>query len=55
MKCKLCDKTITEAITVIPCGHSFCKKCKKGYKGNICFSCGEDEEVILIYIDKFCI
>lgn len=37
--CKLCNNNIEDAITVIPCGHSYCRRCEKGYSGTNCFSC----------------
>ena len=38
--CKLCRDPIEEAITVIPCGHSYCSKCEIGYNGKKCKACG---------------
>ena len=37
-----------EPITIIPCGHSFCKKCKSAYDKGFCVKCGVKGKVIFI-------
>lgn len=38
IKCNLCYKPVKNAIVCIPCGHHYCKKCKKGYREE-CVKC----------------
>lgn len=37
--CNHCQNTIKNSITVIPCGHSFCSSCEKGYTKEKCGAC----------------
>jgi hypothetical protein len=37
--CKYCKRTLIQPVTLIPCGHCFCRACEKGYKEN-CSACG---------------
>lgn len=39
LKCTYCSGFVKAPVTVIPCGHSFCMDCKKGY-GKDCSKCG---------------
>lgn len=50
--CKLCNKEIQEAVTVIPCAHSYCKGCRRGYLGK-CYICGDEQRVEATYINMF--
>jgi len=36
-------------VTCIPCGHSFCISCEKGYFKNICYKCGPKTVVDAVY------
>jgi chromosome segregation ATPase len=38
VKCNLCSKFVKDAVLCIPCGHHYCKKCKKGYRDE-CLKC----------------
>lgn len=38
LKCNQCSKLVKDAILCIPCGHHYCKKCKKGYRDE-CLKC----------------
>ncbi|CAK76336.1 unnamed protein product (macronuclear) [Paramecium tetraurelia] len=46
--CKLCHQELKEPVTVIPCAHSYCRSCQKGYMGR-CFICGPEEEIEATY------
>lgn len=60
--CKSCNNKIEDAITAIPCGHSYCRRCEKGYTGANCLCCKTKIEALyknelmnelkLMFIDK---
>ncbi|CAD8062542.1 unnamed protein product [Paramecium sonneborni] len=52
--CKLCHQELKEPVTVIPCAHSYCRSCKKGYMG-YCFICGPDEQIEATYANMLLI
>ncbi|CAD8168117.1 unnamed protein product [Paramecium pentaurelia] len=52
--CKLCHQELKEPVTVIPCAHSYCRQCKKGYMGQ-CFICGPDEQIEATYANMLLI
>jgi hypothetical protein len=51
LQCNNCQKVFVEPVTVIPCGHSYCLKCKVGYTKN-CTKCGPNSSVIKIIFKK---
>lgn len=40
LSCGVCHQLLNNPVTCIPCGHSYCKNCKSGYK-DFCFDCGK--------------
>ena len=38
---------------MIPCGHSFCIACKKGYESGSCGKCGPKNKVNDKILDRF--
>ena len=40
MSCCKCHLVLKNAVTCIPCGHSYCQECKSGY-AEYCFECGK--------------
>ena len=46
LKCNFCSNQLHETVTIIPCGHSYCLKCKDGYTG-ICSKCGPKVKVYM--------
>ncbi len=45
--CTYCTKPLDEPVTIIPCGHSFCLKCKIGYDKGNCVRCGPKAKVFI--------
>ncbi|CAD8159522.1 unnamed protein product [Paramecium octaurelia] len=52
--CKLCHQELKDPVTVIPCAHSYCRSCKKGYMGK-CFICGPEEQIEATYANMLLI
>lgn len=50
--CKYCNKQLKKSVTVIPCGHSYCFDCKKGYQVS-CYICGPQKEIEAVYLNLF--
>ena len=48
LKCNYCENIVSEPITVIPCGHTFCFSCKKAYVKN-CHKCGPKGKIDAMY------
>lgn len=48
LSCRFCNREICEAVSVVPCGHSYCKSCKKGYESS-CFRCGPKRKIEGLY------
>lgn len=44
--CDYCGKALKEPVTSIPCGHSFCLGCKKGYEKECCKCPGLKREAV---------
>lgn len=50
LKCDLCESRMTRAVTVIPCGHQFCHKCKSaGYLTTECSACLPRSKITAVY------
>ena len=43
---------LKEPITCIPCGHSYCIKCKDGYQNNKCHECDDEDTIEVMYRNK---
>ncbi|CAD8054817.1 unnamed protein product [Paramecium primaurelia] len=48
LACTFCNKFIKQPVTIIPCGHSYCFECKKGYQKE-CFKCGPKLKIEAMY------
>ncbi|CAK85106.1 unnamed protein product (macronuclear) [Paramecium tetraurelia] len=48
LSCTFCNKFIKQPVTIIPCGHSYCFECKKGYNKE-CFKCGPKLKIEAMY------
>ncbi|KAM3138079.1 hypothetical protein pb186bvf_009752 [Paramecium bursaria] len=48
LTCQYCNKFIKQPVTIIPCGHSYCFDCKKGYAKE-CSKCGPKLKVEAMY------
>ncbi|CAD8147885.1 unnamed protein product [Paramecium octaurelia] len=48
LACTFCNKFIKQPVTIIPCGHSYCFDCKKGYQKE-CFKCGPKLKIEAMY------
>ena len=48
LKCQLCTKVIVSPVTIIPCGHSYCLECKKGYQKE-CAKCQGKVKIDAMY------
>lgn len=49
--CKYCNKELRDPVTVIPCAHSYCRCCRKGYFKE-CYLCGSETEIEASYVNK---
>ncbi|CAK69774.1 unnamed protein product (macronuclear) [Paramecium tetraurelia] len=54
LECKYCGKELKDPVTLIPCAHSYCKGCRKGYS-NDCFLCGKELKLEAVYLNQFMI
>ncbi|CAD8093459.1 unnamed protein product [Paramecium primaurelia] len=54
LECKYCGKELKDPVTLIPCAHSYCKGCRKGYS-NDCFLCGKELKIEAVYLNQFMI
>ncbi|CAD8116938.1 unnamed protein product [Paramecium sonneborni] len=54
LECKYCGKELKDPVTLIPCAHSYCKACRKGYS-NDCFLCGKELKLEAVYLNQFMI
>lgn len=52
--CKYCNSELREPVTVIPCAHSYCQSCRKGYMKE-CYICGPEMEIEASYVNRFLI
>lgn len=41
LSCSYCLELLNKPITLIPCGHSFCNKCKEAYEDK-CYECKQE-------------
>ncbi|CAK62444.1 unnamed protein product (macronuclear) [Paramecium tetraurelia] len=48
LACTFCNKFIKQPVTIIPCGHSYCFECKKGYQKE-CSKCGPKLKIEAMY------
>lgn len=46
--CTHCNKPLDQPVTIIPCGHNFCLKCKIGYDKGNCVRCGPKAKVFYL-------
>ncbi|KAM3134466.1 hypothetical protein pb186bvf_013432 [Paramecium bursaria] len=51
-QCKYCHKNVRDPVTVIPCAHSYCRQCRKGYTGQ-CIVCQDENKIEAIYENHF--
>ncbi|CAD8079458.1 unnamed protein product [Paramecium sonneborni] len=50
--CKYCGKLVNDAVTIIPCAHTYCGDCNKGYQKK-CFLCGDESKIEATYYNQF--
>ncbi|CAD8175272.1 unnamed protein product [Paramecium octaurelia] len=50
--CKYCGKFVSDAVTIIPCAHTYCGTCNKGYQKR-CFLCGDEGKIEATYYNQF--
>ncbi|CAD8158016.1 unnamed protein product [Paramecium pentaurelia] len=50
--CKYCGKLVNDAVTIIPCAHTYCGTCNKGYQTK-CFLCGDEGKIEATYYNQF--
>ncbi|CAD8063731.1 unnamed protein product [Paramecium primaurelia] len=50
--CKYCGKLVNDAVTIIPCAHTYCGTCNKGYQKK-CFLCGDEAKIEATYYNQF--
>ena len=46
LKCLYCKRLLRDAVTSIPCGHSYCLGCKGGYERECCKCPGVKREAV---------
>lgn len=52
LSCPYCKGLYKNSVTCIPCGHSFCFKCKDAYANKRCHECNEDNSIEVVYRNK---
>ncbi|CAD8091410.1 unnamed protein product [Paramecium sonneborni] len=50
--CKYCGKLVNDAVTIIPCAHTYCGTCNKGYQKK-CYLCGDEGKIEATYYNQF--
>eukprot|EP01017_Pseudomicrothorax_dubius_P027701 TRINITY_DN3229_c0_g1_i4.p1 TRINITY_DN3229_c0_g1~~TRINITY_DN3229_c0_g1_i4.p1 ORF type:complete len:655 (+),score=200.62 TRINITY_DN3229_c0_g1_i4:96-2060(+) len=52
LTCNFCMEIMKESVTCIPCGHSYCFKCKEAYANKRCHECRENNSIEVVYKNK---
>lgn len=50
--CPYCKGLYKNSVTCIPCGHSYCYKCKDAYSNKRCVECNEENSIEVVYRNK---